>query len=611
MSVIVNRRIMRGIWLGLAAFSGTVIGAGCGFAPVARSVVETAREVRNSGVRNSGQLHSDVVDESYVQTLLASAGQSARKSTGIVVAEPVSQNAPREIADFATGCARWLHLHTGGHGELGQTPLWGHVADARDLLPRSDLRLTNVDATRFANLVGVTHIALGTIKGTAGRATLSYQLYRTQPKLQAVGSPLVGEGTREQIVQKLPQMARTLAKSLGVPSPRVANAQIAPADFALLGRTPWKPKQPIAANLASRLAALSAREPLAGVLFLRGVGPEANKAELAMALSNLMKNGAGNTIAVADVARFYMADIASHQKVVTGLRARYPRNYLAATSEMQLHKEAGNWALAQSAAEDAVRAAPQNAAAWLDLNGVLGNYAQSVRGGQYSAQMSASQRNAVSGLYPQQLAAAWRASQLTPQDSFAWSEVAEAATFNGNSSLADKALWKAHALDKSNTSVYSWGLQMYQPKWGGDQKKLLQIARLAVQHADPQGFPGTQLVDAIFHGGLMKQREELLSAAVKRSPSNVSVNYEYGAMYHYDKRNYKTAEHHYRIALNGNPQYARALGSLGDLYFFVKNDRVGAGQLYRQAVASAPGDTSLADKLKRFTQSTAPATAPL
>lgn len=603
MSITVNRHPVLGILFGLSAVLGTVLGSGCGLVPVARSVVQSAREVRD--LRQPG---ADTVDESYARSLLENAGQDAQKSVGVVVAEPVAQNVPRELAEFGVGCGRWLHLHTGGHGELGRTPLWGSVADVRKLLQRPDIRLTSADATRFADLAGVTHIALGTISGTQARTTLSYQLYQTQPKLQKVGSVLTNSGTRDEVIKKLPQMSRSLAKSLGVQSPRVPVPQIAASDFTLLGQVPWKADQPVAANLVLRLAALSAREPLAAVLFLRSGKPRANKAELATALSNLMKHASGNTIAVADVARFYVADIAPHQKVVTGLRARYPKSYLAATSAMQLHKSAGNWKLAQSAAEDAVRAAPQNASAWLDLNALIGSYAQSIRGSAYSAEMTPAQR-VVWQLYPQRLAAAWRATQLTPQDSYAWSEVAEAATFNGNSALADRALWKAYALDKFNNSVYSWGLQMYQPKWGGDRKKLLQIARLAVQYADPHNFPADDLVDAIFYGSLKEYREELLTAAIKRSPTSVIANYEYGALYHYDKRLYKTAEKHYRIALAGDPQYARALGSLGDLHYFVKRDLAGAGRLYQQAVTSDPGDSALRDKLKKFTQSTAPATA--
>jgi tetratricopeptide (TPR) repeat protein len=602
MSLSIRHRIARAAGLTLATFCGATLGAGCGVAPVVRSVVETAREVRN--LQNP---KSATVDESYAQSLIQNpTTQNAKLSPGLVVAEPVAQNASAELVDFGTGCGRWLHLHAGGHGELRQTPLWGQIADARDVLPRTDLRLTNADAARFATLIGVTHLALGTISGDGARATLSYRLYQTQPKLRAVGSPFTASGTHQQIVQKLPQLASGMAKALGVASPRVAAPKIASADFTLLGGVPWKAKfgKPVAPNVASRLAALSSREPLAGVLFLRSGKPRANKPLLAATLSNLMKTAPQNTIAVADVARFYMADIVAHEKVVSGLRKRYPKNYLAATSEMQLQKEAGDWALAQSAAEDAVHAAPQSARAWLDLGTLLSNHAQSVRNSKYAAEMSASERSTVYALYPQQLSAVWRATQLTPQDSLVWSEVAEAATFNGNRGLADTSLWKAHALDKSNNDVYSWGLQMYQPKWGGDQKKLLQIARLAVQHGDPDDFPAFGLVDAIFFGGLKDQREELLAAAVKRSPKNVIVNYEYGALYHYDKADYKTAEKHYRIALAGDPNYARALGSLGDLHFFVKNDRPGAGRLYKQAVANAPGDTSLRDKLTRFTAST-------
>ena len=579
-------------------FAGALLG-GCNAVPIARTVVEAARDAQNSQ-KTGSRIQFKSVDESYAQSLLASATNAPAPTPGLVVCEPVSQIASGELLDFATGCARWLHLHTSGHGELGQTPLWGRVADARDVLPRADLRLNSADAARFAPLVGATHIALGTIGGDATRATLSYQLYRAQPKMQAQGAPLVASGTREQIIAKLPDIARQLAKSLGVKSPRVALSPLAPADFTLLGSAPWKAKTPVAPAVKARLVELSAREPLAGLLYLRSGKPGANKALFSTALNNLMTTAPQNTVVVADVARFYLDDIAPHHGVITKLRARYPRNYLAATSEMQLQQHLGEWTLAQDAAEDAVRLAPRHSRAWLDLNNLLGDYAQSIRGSKYTSKMTASERRTVFAIYPQQLSAAWRARQLTPQDTNAWSEVALAATFNGNDALADTALWKAHALDKTNNSVYSWGLQMYQPKWGGDGAKLLQIARLAVQNADPDpdNFPADNLVGAIFHGGLKDQREELLTAAIARSPKSAVINYEYGAILHYDKRDYVNAEKHYLVALAGDPQNARALGSLGDLHRFVKNDAPGAERLYKQAIANAPGDTSLSDKLK-------------
>lgn len=578
-------RAVRSISFLSVALLAILAAGGCNVVRMARSIEQFTK-----------QQTSTKVDESYAQSLTP-----IQAGPGLVVCEPVARNVSEDTATFGAGCARWVHLHASGHGELGQTPLWGVVADARQLLPRNDLRLTSSDATRFADLAGVTHLALGTISsGPNNSSTLSYQLYQAHPKLQAVGAPVAIKGTHEQIVNALPQLAHTLAQRLGVKSPRVPVPQVTAGELTLMGRAPWKAQGPVDPKIVAQLAALAKREPLAGVLFLRSGSSRKDEKQLTATISNLMTKAGGNTVVVADVARFFINEIPAYQKVIANNHARFPNNYLLATTDMKWQQKAGQWIPAQSAAEDAVRAAPQSARAWLDLSELLSDYAQSIRQGKYYATMNARERQAVSQIYPQRLSVAWHATQLAPQNSYAWSALARAATFEGRDSMADSALWKAHALDKSNNEVYSWGLQMYQPKWGGDKTKLLQIARLAVQYADPDDFPGRNLSDAIFHGGIEEYREELLTAAILRSPKNVVVNYEVGAIYHYNKASYRKAEKYYRIALAGDPKYPRALASLADLYFFVKHDTPTAGRLYRQAVALAPNDTALSDKLQRF-----------
>ena len=58
--------------------------------------------------------------------------------------------------------------------------------------------------------------------------------------------------------------------------------------------------------------------------------------------------------------------------------------------------------------------------------------------------------------------------------------MAVAATFAGNPTVADDALWKAIRLDKGNARVYLWGLEMYQPKWFGDTVKLDKMVKMTM-----------------------------------------------------------------------------------------------------------------------------------
>src|SRR5205807_7128770 len=43
---------------------------------------------------------------------------------GLAVCQPVLIKGGPDAGDLGDGCARWLQLVAGGHGELGKTPLW-------------------------------------------------------------------------------------------------------------------------------------------------------------------------------------------------------------------------------------------------------------------------------------------------------------------------------------------------------------------------------------------------------------------------------------------------------------------------------------------------------
>lgn len=66
--------------------------------------------------------------------------------------------------------------------------------------------------------------------------------------------------------------------------------------------------------------------------------------------------------------------------------------------------------------------------------------------------------------------------ELTPSNTYAWLNLAKAAAFNGDSVLADTALWKAIKLEPSNSECYKSGLQLNQPKWYGNPDKLAILA---------------------------------------------------------------------------------------------------------------------------------------
>src|SRR5205823_4499176 len=112
--------------------------------------------------------------------------ETAASGPGLVVCDPVAVGADAATASFGDGCARWLHFTVAGQGALGKTPSWSARAVIPQLLGRNDARLSLADAAQLSRALGVTHVAVGRISGSAKRCTLTYQLYEV-PARKAVG----------------------------------------------------------------------------------------------------------------------------------------------------------------------------------------------------------------------------------------------------------------------------------------------------------------------------------------------------------------------------------------------------------------------------------------
>ena len=199
--------------------------------------------------------------------------------------------------------------------------------------------------------------------------------------------------------------------------------------------------------------------------------------------------------------------------------------------------------------------------------------------------------------------------------------------------VTDKALWKAIALDRNNFDAYSWGLQMYQPKWGGDRTKLLKIVEMASANDERFAVLYEDVVDALRAVGDRGKADEMLEKAIalfksraqrdprdaeahyklafiaksdsqrryddaiaefqtflKLKPRNAEVYYQLGWIYHYQKRQYSGVEKLYRQAIALCPTHDDAYNSLGNIHEFVKGDAAGAERLYRKAIALNPSE---------------------
>ena len=386
-------------------------------------------------------------------------------SVGVMVCEPVAEPADVATASFGTGCGRWLHLTVGGQAELGQTPMLSSIPRAQTEMGRTNLRLTPTEADRLCSILGITHAAVGRISGSAARCMLTYQIYAL-PGHRAVGPPVRAVGTSAQVLAQLPQMARALAARLGVAKPRVpATIAAAPADMALLGSLPWFPADAAAPAQVSRLRVLAARLPLAGVVLFGTATPGSSEAQDARQTQMLLSQTPDNPLVWGTVGRGAPAQLVPRQAQLTADLRKFPHCYLFAATQAWLQRSLGHHGLEMQWAERTAQYAPRNPEAWLTLGSTVAQAGEELRKGRVASEITPREWAFLGAVYPQWLAAVSRSARLDPLYGLAWERVAPAATFAGSMRLADDAFWRSIKLQPDEPAAYSWGLQMYQPKW--------------------------------------------------------------------------------------------------------------------------------------------------
>lgn len=512
--------------------------------------------------------------------------------SGIVVCEPVAQGADEATAAFGAGCGRWLQLVVGGQPELGKTPLWAAMDRARRELERQDLRLTLEDAAKLAALTGATHVAVGEVRGPASACTLSYQLYEL-PARKPVGEPVALTGTHEQVLAGLPGLARTLATRLGAAKPRVpAAVEVNAAEVAALGRMAWFPDYDYAAAETETLRRLAPASPLAGLFFIRSSGA-VSAAAFREAVRRLLEQAPENPLVFSEIGWVNANGLAPHRAVVERMIRRYPDNYPLAMVDVWLQRVLGNPDAERRAAERVVRLAPQNPDAWLTIGWTNSAAADRIRNGRVAGGMSAKEWATIEPLYEEWLAAVKRAVEIDPRHARAWLRLATAATFAGERRQASQAIQKALELDPDNPEVYSWGLQMYHSKWGGNPLDLVDVARRATEHRFPYARQSVGIAGALKQAGFEERANRLLDrvieerqAAVKRAPGDAQAHYDLAlALKHRDRLTEAIPE--YQTVARLLPNDPEAHYELG--LALEKAGRVpGALREYRETVRLAP-----------------------
>jgi len=453
---------------------------------------------------------------------------------GLLVGEPVAAGVDDKLAAFGAACGRWLHLVAAGQPELGKTAFWDSVNHGRRKLGRMNVRLELDDAVRIKQTLGITHAAVGRISGDAGSCTLSYQLYDLRTKKQ-LGESFTASGTEQQILDALPSLATQMARGLGVVSPRVPDGVGEdPPVMEVLGTLPWLPGEELSAEAQQSLGGLAStglvtgakpwsRAPLLAMyLYLINRGEIEDGAEIHRFGDALLARMPENALVRAEyAAAAAAADEAQGKRLplaeTTSLLKRYPHNYLLRVARAVTFRKLGRLREGRGDAELSVRCSPGNPHAWIGLGGSIGAQAQAIRRSRFVNDMTEAELRQVGRLYEEELPIFAQAVKLDPNYARAWNSLSSAAAFLGAGEVAVGAFERAYALDSTSHDVLWWGIQLYQPKWYGNPKRLEALGNAAVKvGADWPWAQRLELAMPLYVAGLPNIAEQLVKTDEER-----------------------------------------------------------------------------------------------
>lgn len=527
---------------------------------------------------------------------------------GVVVFEPQNaSNVNSQWRNFGKGCTRWLHLHVSGQGELGTTPLWGTVNDARRDLKLPNLQLQSKNAAHLARFTGATHAVASTLQANGTHATLQLRVLDVQTQ-RVVGAPIQLRGTMSQMTSALPRVARDLSGRLGVKTNApLASVTISGDEMAFLGKVPWKRYwEDLSREDELRLRTLNGKEPLAGVLWIYNGGrDEYQESFWHQVTGDMMRRHPNNTLVVSTIARRGVRFLKPYAAQMTALNKRYPQNYLVALAQSFWCSYQKQDDAQIQAAVRAVRISPRGDVAWLALENAFSNRAQNVRHSRFYAEMSPDEQQKVEQLYPNALLAALYTTQLNPTASKNWLRACMAATFNSDPSNA-VLLWEAIRADPNLDENYKWGLQMFQPKWGGEQSDLRRL--IAWMQTQPRIYPSllVRIKSAMEMSDLGAEFPAVQKKAIADTESLVagepgSVAYrECLAVLYRNTQQYSKAKEQFEKWIGLQPDNVVPVITLADMYHSSMNDLNNAEKWYLQAQSMEPDNARTATALGNF-----------
>ncbi len=411
----------------------------------------------------------------------AGVAQDAAAGPGIVVCSGVVPSSDAQLKAFAEGCAAWLQLIVGGQPQFGRTPSWHAPIRAGAEMNQPGLALSANQAKALASICGATHAAVATLT-PSGPDTylLSYRLVKTSDG-SAVGGAITAQGTQDQIARQLPVIAAKLSGLLGLAHAALPNTAVSSGnDLEFLGNCRWDGS--LNDSDAQRLNALAHQKGNALAVALDFYGPKLYSVREQRALIDLaLSVEPQNAEMITEVGDLYPKALSNgEQSLVAAAAKRYTHNFgINAAQAHALESENVSQQVKVAAALTALRCNTLNPDSWSVAAGAYSNSAQDIRQSRVAGGLTQTQWSQLNHLYDYWLGCSERSVHLDNGYVHMWGRVAKAATFDGQVKEADVAERHALAFGTELNDNYSWGLEMYQPKWEGDPAKLSALTDVA------------------------------------------------------------------------------------------------------------------------------------
>jgi hypothetical protein len=452
----------------------------------------------------------------------------------IIVTLPLIENSSatlsltKESSSFHHFVTFWLHYYLGNLPELEGSPIVGQVWNKMTPLYSGDLGIGIANALALRRRFDTTYMVHSVVSPTKKQCL--YSVYGRNDKIIAT-VPFSGDD--QSLLRALPQIAWQIASACK------SSADLLPKNCAenfeealSLGKfIHIKYTMRLSEEMKESFVKLSEKSDIAAILLTY-------RPKIAF---KLLKRSSRNSNIWAYIADNSMPVVLSKLPSLVRLQQENPNNYALAFTLSKCYRVTGEIRQEQLHSLEAIRIAPHNVHSWLRFYTMVSEQASIIRKGRMAANISDKEWLLLNALYEAGYQACENATRVDPQYGQAWLSLAEAGTFASKDRRAREAFLQAEKWHPDKLSVYKWGFQMFQPKWGGTEEEMETCIKKAMawQEKEPYRFAAAQLHELLYSINVVKPADAFIAKEAKKlqkqlsqTTNNPQLYYDYARCLH-------------------------------------------------------------------------------